>query len=232
MAYTTDTLSNVGGNQVSAVASSLPSAQAALTAKQTTEGTDYLTRLRQAIGGQEALPHMYTRIGNELNLPNLATNFNQVSNQMTNLPATYSAATRGFDVNANQLGRIVSTKQAALAPALTTATQNYNTAQTERDKMVAANQVDQARQLKPYDTEQSFLTDRWAREQTGFTSANGQELDALVSKMNAGVTLSEGEQNRANQLAVAEKEYQKAIKVAEINAASDKYKTDALNTWS
>jgi len=218
--YTTDTLGKIGGNAVASAASAIPGKQANLITKQAGEGSDYLTRFRQAIMGQEALPHMFTRIGDELNMPNLRTAAVGLQNQLTNLPETYSKATRGFDVNANQLGRIIGTKAAALQPAVETATNALESAQGVQGQMIAANQAEQAKQLKPYETEQSFLTDRWAREQTGFTSANQQELDGLIAKMNAGVTLSEGEKQRANQLSIAEKGYANALKIAEMNNAS------------
>jgi len=205
-------------------ASSVSTARNALNTKQEGQESDYLTRFRQAIMGQEGLPHMYQRIGDELNLPNLATNFNQVSNTMTNLPETYSKGTRGFDVNANQLGRIVSTKQAALAPALTTATQNYGTALNERDKMITAGQTQQEKELQPFKTEQDFLTDRWARESTGFTNDMGKELDTILAKAQAGITLTSEELNRANQLAIAEKNYQTAVKTKQMEIdAQSKY---------
>ncbi len=50
-----------------------------------------------------------------------------------------------------------------------------------------------------------------------FTTENEQELNGLIAKINAGVTLSEGEATRANALAVAEKGYQNALDVAKQN---------------
>lgn len=225
MSYASDTL-NEFGKPVSDFTSTIAPRRAAMEGRQQGQETDYLSRFRGAIMGQEALPHMYSRIGRELNMPNLATNFNQVSNQMTNLPETYSKATRGFDVNANQLNRIVSTKQAALAPALTTATQNYQTAQDQQNKMIGAELTQQEKQLRPFETEQQFMADRFARESTGFTQDNEMELNSLISKMQAGVQLSEGEKQRANELAIQEKKYQEGIRVAEIKASADRYGYD------
>lgn len=206
--YTTDTLNKIGGNQVSAFAQTLPSAQAGLINKQAGESNDFLTRLRQGIAGQEGLPHMVQRFGDQFNIPTLQKAVSGLTSTLANIPETYSKATRGFDVNENQLGRIVGTKSAALAPALTGAQAALSGAQQQQQQMIAATQAEQAKQLKPFESEQSIISDRWAREQTGFTTANGQELDGLIAKMNAGVQLSEGEQQRANQLAVAEKSFQ------------------------
>jgi len=230
--YTTDTLNKVGGQQITDFSMGIPAKRDALNAKADASTADYLSRYRQAIMGQEGLPHMYTRIGDELNIPNLRTSAVNLQNQMTNLPETYSKATRGFDVNENQLNRIVVTKSAALAPAVTTATNSYQSAQDMQQQMIAANQAEQQKQLTPFADEKSFLADKYARESTGFTADNQRVLDSLIAKMQSGVALSNEEQANINRLAVAEKSYQAAVKVAEINAAADKYKVDALNTWS
>ncbi len=229
--YANDALGRLGGNDVRDFARSLPGAQAGLIEKQKGESSDYLDRFRQAIMGQEGMSHMYRRIGDELNMPNLRTNAVNLQNQMTNLPETYSKATTGFDVNANQLNRIVGTKSAALAPAVETATNALNSARQQQGDMIGATQADQAKQLRPYETEQSFLTDRWAREQTGFTSANEQELNGLIAKMNAGVQLSEGEQQRINALAVAEKQFQASKYAADKQLEGVKYSADNSGGW-
>lgn len=208
MGYLEDSLAKTGANDVSAFAKTLPGAQAGLVAKQAGESNDFLTRLRQGIAGQEGLTHMVQRWGDQFNIPTLQKAVSGLTSTLANLPETYSKATRGFDVNENQLNRIVGGKSAALAPTLAGANAALSGAQQQQQQMIAATQADQAKQLKPFESEQAILSERWAREQTGFTAANGQELDGLIAKMNAGVTLSEGEQDRANKLAVAEKQYQ------------------------
>lgn len=217
--YATDTL-NEFGKPVSDFSSTIAPRRDALNAAQQGQESDYLTRYRQAIAGQEGLPHMYDRIGRELNMPNLRTSADTLNTTLANIPSTYSAATRGTETNANQLSRIISTKSAALAPTVTAANNAYQSAQDQQNKMIEAELTQQEKQLQPYATEQQFLSDRWAREQTGFTTDNQAELDSLIAKMNSGVTLSEGERQRANQLSIAEKQYQTQLKIAEMNNAS------------
>src|SRR5205085_1881136 len=129
-------------------------------------------------------------------------------NTVFQLPQTYSAATRGFDVNSNQLARIVGLKQSELAPSAELAQQNAGNAENAVNTKLGYATAEQNKQLLPYQSEQTLLSDRLARESSMFSQANQQELDSIIAKINAGVTLSEGESDRANKLAMAEKQYQ------------------------
>lgn len=190
----------------------------ALQTGQKGEEQDYLSRFRQAISGQEAVPHMYERLGAQFNLPSLQQAANTLTTTLANIPATYGAATRGFDVNANQLARIIGEKSAELSPTVTAATNALKSAQEQVATQMGYEQAQQAKELTPFATEQDFLKDRFARESTGFTQDNEMELNAYLQKMNAGVTLSEGEANRANQLAIAKLNYDAEIKKIEAQA--------------
>ena len=181
------------------------------------ETSDFLGRYTNTINSQPTTSAMAARIGEELGLPTLQKNALALQNTLYDIPETYSAATRGFDVNANQLSRIIGTKQAQIAPAAERAQGFADSAQNQLNTRLAYEQTDQAKQLLPYQSEQSLMSDRLARETTGYTTAMQSELDAITAKMNAGITISEGEKNRANQLAIAEKSYQAAIKTAEMS---------------
>lgn len=187
----------------------------------------FLDRFKGTLGSQEKTSAMATRLGQELGLPQLRSNATMLRNTMTNLPGTYSAATRGFDVNQNQLNRIVGTESSKLAPAMETAERSLSDAENTLSTRMGFEQRDQDRELIPFNVEQDFMVDRMARETTLFTADNGRELDALLAKMSAGITLSEGEKNRANQLAMQEKEFENTKKLyaeqAKYSAASDPY---------
>lgn len=172
---------------------------------------DYLGRYSGAIKGQTQLGDMYSRIGKELNMPALYQNANNINTQMANLPGTYNAASRGFDVNANQLNRIVGTKQAALAPAQQAANQALQNAQQQMNTQIGFEQEQQKKELDPYKAEQQLLTEYQARQATGFSKANEAELTGYIKKLEAGIQLSEGEKTRANQLAMAELDYKAKI---------------------
>ena len=208
---------NAGVNAATANSAKL----ANLFASQRGESNNFLGRYTGAINNQETSSAMADRIGSELGLPQMRANSQGLQNTLFNLPSTYSAATTGHDVNANQLSRIVGQKQSELAPAAALAQSNVSSAENSLNTRLGYGQADQAKALLPYGMESNLMSDTFARETTGYTNAMQGELDAIIGKMNAGVTLSEGEKNRAQALASAEMGYQNALKVAEINKKQD-----------
>lgn len=198
-------------NAITNLTSTQRAGSASLLGNQSAEDTAYLKKYTDFINSQEGSAAMAKRIGGELGIPTLQANATMLQNTMTNLPSTYSKATTGYDVNQNQLARIIGQKSSELAPAVTTAENSLNAANTNMNAQMGYETADQTKALMPYQTEQTMLADRQARETTLFSADNGRELDALVAKINAGITLSEGEKNRAQQLAVNEKSYQNAL---------------------
>ncbi len=188
-------------------------AREALLTSQNAMSDDFLNRYRGAVTGQERVSDMATRIGGELGLPQLQSNATMLRNTLTNLPSTYSKAVRGFDVNSNQLDRIIATKAGALAPAVATAENSLAGAQSTLDRRLGYEQIDQQKELLPFQTEQSLLSERLARETTAFDRTAESELNGLIQKIQAGITLSEGEKNRAQQLAIAEQNFQNQLKL-------------------
>ena len=169
---------------------------------------DYLKRYTDFINSQEGATAMAGRIGGELGIPTLQANATMLRNTLTNLPSTYSKAMTGYDVSNNQLQRIIGQKSSELSPLVTTAETSLAGAQGNLATRMGYEQMDIERLGKPYTTEKELLNDRLARETTLYSQDNQNELNALIAKINAGVTLSEGEKSRANQLAISEKNYQ------------------------
>ncbi len=124
--------------------------------------------------------------------------------------------------------RTIGQKQSEIAPAAELAQQNLGSAEGQLSTRLGYGQADQAKQLLPYQSEQGLLSERMARETTGYTSVMQGELDAIISKMNAGITISEGEKNRAATLAAAEKAYQGEVAKANATAKEAKYTTVGL----
>lgn len=172
---------------------------------------DFLGRYTGAINSQPSTSAIASRIGDELGLPTLQANARSLNTTLFNLPTTYSKATTGFDVNANQLARIVGQKQSELAPAAGLATQNALDAEKSINTRLGYETRDQDRALLPYQSEQTLLADRLARETSLYSQDNENELNAIISKMQAGIQISEAEKSRAQQLAMAEKEYQNQL---------------------
>ena len=95
--------------------------------------------------------------------------FSTLRNTLTNLPNTYSKATTGFDVNANQLQRIIGTKAGQLAPTMDVAERALSSAESVLDKRLGYAQNDWVRELMPMQTEQDFMRERFSRETTGYS---------------------------------------------------------------
>jgi hypothetical protein len=182
-----------------------------LLAGQDAQTAAYLKKYTDFINSQEGSQAMATRIGGELGIPTLQANATMLQNTLTNLPSTYGKAMTGFDVNANQLARVIGQKSSELSPLVTTAENSLSSAQNTLNTQMGYEQTDQAKALLPYQTEQTMLNDRLARETTLYSQDNTNELNGLIAKINSGITLSEGEKNRANQLAIAEAGYQNEL---------------------
>jgi hypothetical protein len=194
-----------------------------LLAGQNVTSADYLKRYTDFINAQEGATAMAGRIGGELGIPTLQANATMLRNTLTNLPSTYSKATTGYDVNSSQLSRIIGQKASELQPMVQTAETSLEGARSNLNTQMAYNQYDQTRMEKPYSVEQTMLATRLAREATMYSEQNSNELSALIAKINANVTLSEGERNRAQQLAVLEKEFenQKALNLQKQSSSSN-----------
>jgi hypothetical protein len=175
--------------------------------------TDYLDRYRRAIMGQENYDALAKRIGEELGLPTLQRNAQQLQTSVRNIPYFSSAAARGFDVNANQLARIIAQKQSELAPLANEAATLAGAAETEAGKRMALVQAQYEKELLPFAYEKGFVADRTARELSGFDRYAEAELNGLIKKAEQGIQLSEGEKNRANELAIAEKKYETELAI-------------------
>jgi len=176
-------------------------------AGQNVTSADYLKRYTDFINSQEGASAMAGRLGTELGIPTLQANATNYRNLLTNLPSTYSKATTGYDVNQNQLSRIIGQKSSELSPLVTTAENSLQAAQGNLATRMSYETADQARMEKPYATEKEMLNDRLARETTLYSQDNQNELNSLIAKINAEVTLSEGEKSRAATLAASEKTY-------------------------
>lgn len=186
------------------------------------QGLDTSNFLNQYTGFVNQLPttqSLATKLGNELNIPTLRSNANVLRTSFANIPFTYRDAIQGTDVNQNQLDRIIGRKSYEMAPALTSAENALTTGENALNLRLGYAQSDIARQLLPMQAGQQLLSERLARETSLFTSENERELNGLIAKINAGVTLSEGEKNRANQLAIAEKGYQNALELTKFKAS-------------
>src|SRR3990167_2816476 len=76
--------------------------------------SDFLNKFGNVITGQGTTAQAAQGIGEELGLPALRQNAFNMQQQVLDIPEVYKAGTRGFDVNSNQLARIVNQKTSEL----------------------------------------------------------------------------------------------------------------------
>jgi len=187
-------------------------------AKGAANQSDFLARFRAAIagtpatGGTAAVPGMAERIQTELGIPALAQAAGDVATNVTNMPYTQGAATRGYDVNADQLQRIINQKQTELAP---TATALAN--QLQAVTPLATQRI--AQETLPWTTEASMVSETAAREVTGYTDIMQANLNVLLEKMREGAAITAAEVAQANALALKEQEFEQAKQATQITEA-------------
>lgn len=191
-----------------------------LLSSQAGQDQDYLGRLRSYVSSQPSTGVIAAKIGNQLGLPQLQANANQLNQTVTDLPSTYGSATRGFDVNANQLSRIIGQKSSVLSPLAQTATTQAQNAQNQVNTQLGYQQQDFQNNLIPYTTEAGILGQQQGNEINVWGQSQKNELDALVAKMQSGAQLTNDELNRANSLSIAELQSQTQQNIASQNNAS------------
>jgi hypothetical protein len=181
----------------------------------------------EAIANQEKTPQLISRYNDLYGIPTMQANiasgteqYDYLGNQISNMPNSIAQRSQESILTQGQKDRQVTaesapllTEQNKLGQTLARQQTNLNTAQTNASAMVTATQVDQQKELsawlKQYDTE-SILS---SMRMTGWTFENQSELDKLIANQNAGVTLSEGERDRLNALALEERKFENQLKL-------------------
>lgn len=146
---------------------------------------------------------------NVTGLSNLANN---LGTRVSQLQTNSNGEGAGGYASSDQVDAAVNSR---FMPAYNQAVTNLNSG-----SQLAQNMVTQ--KLAPYTTQISTLNDQVAREMTGFTQGQQNELTALLNK----ASLSESEAQRAQDLALEEQKYQNAVQVANI---SNRYYPDYVN---
>lgn len=132
-----------------------------------------------------------------------------------------SARTAGTGANQAYLDRLravegggLNTQLSRLTSGLGDVTNAYNTANANTGQLLSATQADQQTALHPLELQINALSDQFARQITGFTTNSKNELDALLTKLNAQQALNDREWTQAAALAQQEQQYQQARSLA------------------
>lgn len=186
---------------------------------------DILGRLRSTISGFEQLPESASRIGQELMLPAQRENVlrlgeltSGLQNQLRALPGQVAGRSRESLVTAPQQQRIIQSEGqpiaenlAQLAGVQELAGARLGQSEQQLGQRLGLLGAQQERQLLPFEFEFTAEENLQSRELTGFTAANSLELDRLIGNQAAGLTWTNAERDRAQELALKEKEFENQL---------------------
>lgn len=175
---------------------------------------DYIQSYKNQILGQPSATSLYNTANEKFNVPTLQANANTLNNTMLTTPNSNLDAAKGFNYDANQVAQKTSQDLQRLAPAAAAATTNANTAMTNAGNYVTAGMGQNAYELQPTQQQGQYLMDSYARQQSGFTTTQQSQLEALKQKMMSGVQLSSDEMAAFSNLTTAESSYQSSLNSA------------------
>lgn len=175
---------------------------------------DYITAFKNQISGQPSASDYYNQGMQKFNVQPLQDTSNQLNNVVLNTPNSNLDAAKGFNYDNNQVQQKTSQDLQRLAPAAQAAQNNASTAQG--NAMDYANMGVQQNQMNllPLQEQGQYLMDSYARQQSGFTTTQQSQLQALQAKMQSGVQLSADEMSAFSQLTSAEASYQSSLATA------------------
>lgn len=152
----------------------------------------------------KAIPGIQTAAENKYGVNTLLGLTNSLETRINDLKGNVSGTGAGGYASATQVDKAVNTKYLP----------QYNQAASNLGRAATLANADVTTALDPYKTTISTLTDQIARESTGYTTAQQNELSTLLTKMNNGFTLSEDELKQTYDLAKLDADYANKVKLA------------------
>lgn len=208
-------------NIVSALGAPMDSGQALLD-QQAGKTQDFLNRYKTGLNDTRSA------LEAELGLPQLrqasltaGQTARDVSQQVQNIAPTQQTIAKQVGISAPHLAARTAAETVKLTPslqaaqkALEDATANQQFGETQYTQRL--NDF-----IQPFTLEASFLSDALAREFTGFTQENQNELSLTLQKMQNQQALSLAEINKANTLAQQEQDYLNQLRLMQAKAGTD-----------
>lgn len=202
--------------------------QQALLDRQNAKQDGLFSNYKNTLQGQEQLPAMYKRLADEAGIPEAQAQLQTYKDQIyrtkdlldrldedvtSRTQGTWTSeamrrriiADEGEDLN-NTLGRLGT----GMAPVVDL----MNGAQGMVSTMMPLYMQQQERELRPLEMEIGALSDRFAREITGFTANRELQFTALMDEITRGRQLADRDWELAQQLAKEEREFQRQKQLA------------------
>lgn len=167
-----------------------------------------------------AVPQIIQDTYKEFNVGDLLGYANALNTRIQDLKGNLTSEGAGGYASAGQVDKALNTNY---LPRFLSASENANRAAT-----IAQGQV--GYRVAPFQTEASLLNDRLARENTGYTQQQQNELTLLLQKLNDQQQMTMAEYNRATELAVGEQRYNQELRLLEEKFKNDKALSSASTT--
>lgn len=223
-----------GSSDLQKFAESMAAQQNALLERQKAEQEGLFGQYETLRGGQETLTDMYGRVRNDLGIPGLSESFQSVQGEIYNvknildrLDENVTSRALGTNMTEAQRQRLVAAEGGELrnqlgrlGTGLEPIAQALSAAQGEMSTLLQLGIQDQDRALEPVKMRINALSDRFAREMTGFSENKQTQLDALVDKIERERFLSDREWELAQQLAAEEREFARQKQLASMRGGS------------
>jgi hypothetical protein len=193
----------------------------------------YNQQFTDFLGNQSTVPQLQDKYKNMFNIPYLQdtaqkqNNLAQMDqNQLYALPASVNSSTQNSLLTQGQKDRMIQAQSAPIATRLNqeqTAAGQTNaalgTAQTNMGQAVSAEQAQQMKMTQPWLQKYDAMTIANAAENAQWSQSNQMELDTLLANQRSGIALSEGQQQRMEQLAYQENAFQNNLALLEKQAS-------------
>ncbi len=224
---------NARNQQLTNFANEQKAASEALLNRQKQEQEGLFGNYENIRKNQEALPTLYSRLQNEAGIPELnqqAQTFKneiyKVKDTLDRLGEDVTARTSGYNVSEAQRRRLETTEGEALqtnlgrlGTGLAPIADMLSSAQQGLGTQLELNMQQQERELEPVKLRINSISDRFARELTGFNADRELQLTSVLDKLKRERELSDREWALAQQLAAEEREFsrQKAAAATQLS---------------
>ncbi|HEX9059153.1 MAG TPA: hypothetical protein VF941_03145 [Clostridia bacterium] len=163
----------------------------------------------------------YYRQGQQIyNVQPLQEQANRLTNAVLTAPINDVNAAKGFNYDSNQVAQKQNQDLMYLSPQANAAQNNATTAQNNATTYMNAGLEQTGINLLPIEQQGNYLMQQYAAQQTGWTTAQAQQLSALQAKMQAGAQLSATEMQQYAALTQSEQSYQAALASANATVQS------------
>lgn len=168
---------------------------------------DFTTKFQSAVGALPTVQQSASDIGNSLGLPNLQKNAQTLTANVAAIPTIQTNATRGYNVDSNQLSQIIASKEAQLAPVAQTAVTQEQNAEGAVNTQLGYVQQQNQLTLQPIETEGTMLSSQIAAEMTGFNQQQQGQLQTYLDALDNNEKLTQDQLDDAEKLAESKVQY-------------------------